>query len=306
MMTSRNTVFSVLTMIFVVAGSLALGPMAGAARAGQPELSERDEISTMELLRSLDGRWKGELEYSDYGSGQRVRLPAKVECVVGPDGGFIMLNTQFTDPGRIVYDTSLLTVAPGEMLTVLSVRSGSFSQYDARVTERKVQSAEEWSFITETRGRDDNRDADIRVTRALRDGRLTSTREVRFVDEGENANWVFRNEIRLDRLKGADPAMLVGTWDVDLRPTPDSAPYIQPFVVTSAENGVLEGKFYDTPIENGRFVVRDGVVHFSFTTRDGSGPYYSTGRFGDGNGIRGSTHSLGRDFFLVWSGIRRQ
>ncbi len=96
---------------------------------------------------------------------------------------------------------------------------------------------------------------------------------------------------------------LVGTWRVDLRPTPGADAYYKEFVVTRVEGNVFEGTFYDTTIESGRLNSDWGEVHFAFTTRDGSGAYNTSGIW-DGTGMRGTTHSLGRDFLSVWTAVR--
>ncbi len=101
-----------------------------------------------------------------------------------------------------------------------------------------------------------------------------------------------------------DPGALVGTWEVDLRPTPDAEPYLQQFVVTSVDGDGFEGNFYGTPIEEGRLNVDWGAVRFAFVTSDRSGPYNHSGIL-DGGRMEGTTHSLGRDFLSYWTARRR-
>ena len=101
----------------------------------------------------------------------------------------------------------------------------------------------------------------------------------------------------------SDASDLVGTWQVDLRPTPDADPYDKAFVVTSVDGNSLRGMFYDTPIENGRINTDWGAVHFAFVTSDRSGTYHHAGRL-DGERMEGSSHSLGRGFVLPWRARR--
>lgn len=96
---------------------------------------------------------------------------------------------------------------------------------------------------------------------------------------------------------------LVGTWKVDLRPTPDADPYYQEFVVSGIDSATFTGTFYGTPIENARLNTDWGRVRFAFTTADGSGAYHTTGVLA-GDEIRGTTHSLGREFLAVWTAER--
>ncbi len=100
-----------------------------------------------------------------------------------------------------------------------------------------------------------------------------------------------------------DPAELFGTWQLDLRPTPDAAPYFQEFVVTSVAGDSIQGTFYGTPIEHGQINTAWGAVHFAFVTSDLSGPYNHAGRI-EGERLEGSTYSNGRDFFLPWRAAR--
>src|SRR5690606_29628131 len=47
-------------------------------------------------------------------------------------------------------------------------------------------------------------------------------------------------------------ARLVGSWTVDLRPTPDAPAYDKEFVIETVTGRDFTGRFYDTPIENGK------------------------------------------------------
>lgn len=107
------------------------------------------------------------------------------------------------------------------------------------------------------------------------------------------------------RTKAPDATALIGTWKVDLRPTPDAEPYFQEFVVEAIEGDTIRGTFYGTPIEHGRINSDWGEVRFAFTTADGSGAYNTSGVL-RGTGLRGTTHSLGRSFLAVWTAERRR
>jgi len=101
----------------------------------------------------------------------------------------------------------------------------------------------------------------------------------------------------------AEPAALVGTWTVDLRPTPDAEPYSKTFVVERVEGRTLEGSFYDSTLSDGHVNADWGAVHFAFTTRDGAGEYHTAGVL-EGGRLRGTTHAVGRGFLAVWSAER--
>lgn len=96
---------------------------------------------------------------------------------------------------------------------------------------------------------------------------------------------------------------LVGTWQVDLRPTPDAEPYYQEFEVFDVEGSELTGRFYGSEIVQGSINDDWGQVRFAFTTQDGSGIYHTAGVL-DGDRLSGTTHSLGRNFLSVWTAER--
>ena len=98
---------------------------------------------------------------------------------------------------------------------------------------------------------------------------------------------------------------LRGEWLIDLRPTPDAEPYLQPFSVTDLAGNQFEGTFYGgAPISSGYVNTDWEGVHFAFVTSDGSGAYHHAGRMTGPDTIEGSTMSVGREFLAVWSGTR--
>ena len=97
---------------------------------------------------------------------------------------------------------------------------------------------------------------------------------------------------------------LIGTWRVDLRPTPEADPYLIDLEVSDIADGKITGTFYNgSPITQSRVTNTFGVVRFAFVTEDGSGPYHTSGEI-IGDTITGITHSLGRDFVMPWRGER--
>lgn len=100
-----------------------------------------------------------------------------------------------------------------------------------------------------------------------------------------------------------DPEVLVGTWKVDLRPTPDAEPYYQEFVVSKVADGSLEGTFYGSEVESGRINIDWGRVVFAFVTQDNSTTYSTSGELVEGR-LEGRTHAMGRGFLAVWTAER--
>ena len=99
-------------------------------------------------------------------------------------------------------------------------------------------------------------------------------------------------------------AVLVGTWKVDLRPTPDAAPYFQDLVVSKVSaNNSFEGTFYGAPVAQARINVAWGTVRIAFVTADQSGPYNHSAVL-QGGKLEGLTNSTGRDFLSYWSAAK--
>lgn len=100
-----------------------------------------------------------------------------------------------------------------------------------------------------------------------------------------------------------DPSVLVGTWKVDLRPTPDAPEYFQKFEVRAVAGDSLVGTFYYSDVANGRINTAWGKVRFAFVTSDGSGKYNTSGTYEDGK-LEGMTHATGRGFLSYWTATR--
>lgn len=98
---------------------------------------------------------------------------------------------------------------------------------------------------------------------------------------------------------------LEGTWNIDLRTSPNAPPYIVAMNITSVKNNKIKGTFYGSPIQHGTVNTQWGKVVFAFVTEDGSGAYHTAGELKDGV-LTGSTHSIGRGFVSPWTGERKQ
>ena len=97
---------------------------------------------------------------------------------------------------------------------------------------------------------------------------------------------------------------LIGTWRVDLRPTPDAEPYFKEFVVTSVQGSSFSGNFYDSPISHGRINTDWGKLRIAFMTADGSGPYHHSAIL-EGNKLEGLSNSIERNFLAYWSALKQ-
>ncbi|MBC7571417.1 MAG: hypothetical protein H7319_17055 [Spirosoma sp.] len=98
---------------------------------------------------------------------------------------------------------------------------------------------------------------------------------------------------------------LIGTWEIDLRPSPDAAPYLKKFVVTGYTDDSLNGVFYDTVFSDGKINTAWGKIYFAFTTADRSGTYYHNGYLYE-NKLYGMSYSTGRGFVIPWFSVRKK
>lgn len=102
-----------------------------------------------------------------------------------------------------------------------------------------------------------------------------------------------------------DPNKLEGTWQVDLRPTPESEPYFKDFEITLAGENSFNGKFYDTEFSGGLLNSDWSKIYFGFTTNDMSGKYFHSGYLSNDT-LFGMTYSEGRSFVMPWSAVRKK
>ncbi|MEM9064450.1 MAG: hypothetical protein AAGB51_03055 [Planctomycetota bacterium] len=262
--------------------------------------------SARSVLDSLSGRWEGTLEYKNYGSGERVKLPSTMTV----EPSMLTLSASrvitFTDPGYVVRNEDIVTFDPeSARLQSVSITSGEYSSADQYTIESwEPTGPNNWTLVLSQEGQDDNRPADIRLTQTYDGASFRSRKDVRYTDDGAG-DWEFRNEITYERA-AFDPSELVGTWAVDLRPTPAAAPYTVELVIASVGDGTLEGTFYNgSAISNANVETTKAGVSFAFTTFDGSELYGTQGTLIGGE-LRGATHAPGRGFLMPWRGRRAE
>jgi len=100
----------------------------------------------------------------------------------------------------------------------------------------------------------------------------------------------------------AAPSGLDGAWVIDLSTSP-SKPYTQPMTLVLKPDGSVEGSFYNSPIEGGRWKDDRGRLCASFRTSDGVGPYHSAVCL-SGDAAVGQTWAEHRSFLFKWTGTR--
>lgn len=97
---------------------------------------------------------------------------------------------------------------------------------------------------------------------------------------------------------------LIGEWKIDLRPTPTSEGYYQPFVILSIKENSFTGTFYGSEVENPLINNNWDKLYFAFTTKDSSNDYYHSGYLMDGK-LFGITYCPNRGFTSPWTGEKK-
>jgi hypothetical protein len=94
---------------------------------------------------------------------------------------------------------------------------------------------------------------------------------------------------------------VIGTFIIDLRPTPESEPYLKEFKFTKVSGKKFDGEFYGYPFSGGFLNTDWGKIYFAFTTADQSGTYFHSGYI-EGNKVFGMSLNEARELMLPWRG----
>jgi hypothetical protein len=97
--------------------------------------------------------------------------------------------------------------------------------------------------------------------------------------------------------------MIEGTWTIDLRPDPDSDPYLKVFRIEKISEDSFSGVFYDTKFNDGILNLNWDFIYFAFTTKDANSFYYHSGYF-QNDTVYGISFSPERAFTAPWKGIK--
>lgn len=103
-------------------------------------------------------------------------------------------------------------------------------------------------------------------------------------------------------LAAASGSGLDGAWVVDLSTEPGK-PYTQPMHLQLKADGTVEGSFYGSTIDAGRWKNDRGRLCASFRTSDGQGPYH-TSLCLTGTTSSGQTWAEHRSFLFNWNATR--
>lgn len=185
------------TLFALLATSLAFSSLPAAAKA---------PLDIAALRLTMAGRWEGKLEYLDYAANRWFGIPMKVLIEDGGDGVTLIRKAEFDDGPRVgivrITTLELFDPATGRE-TSASFRKGRETSLDTaalRLAAPPVD-ASHWTIIAETDSRDDDRPARLRVT-TVRDGdRMTTLKEIDFLDDAAET-WIQRNRSTLTRVGG--------------------------------------------------------------------------------------------------------
>ncbi len=95
----------------------------------------------------------------------------------------------------------------------------------------------------------------------------------------------------------------LGSWKIDLRPTPESEAYFQAFMVTTINENSFSGTFYGSEIKDALTNNNWPKFYFAFTTLDQNNEYFHSGYL-ENDKIYGITYCPNRDFTSPWIGIK--
>jgi len=101
------------------------------------------------------------------------------------------------------------------------------------------------------------------------------------------------------------PEALVGSWQIDLTPSPGAEPYFQTIVVKKVSDDKLIGSFYGSNIKQAVLNTEWPKLYFAFTTSDKNNAYYHSGYLENGK-LFGMTYCPDRDFAAPWTGTKNE
>jgi hypothetical protein len=254
---------------------------------------------TINQLAFLQGNWIGELEYTDY-QDDKKQVQLKTIMNAAMIDNKIKLTYIYTEPdSSLVYSDSDITISKkGDGVRWGSMLFKMVSENGAKTKEKML--------VMETKGEDNNKKALIRETLRVTNDSLTILKEVKYVG---TESFLIRHIYRLkkensDETQSRLLKSLLGTWELDLRPTPESEPYLKDFEIKDFKDGLLKGVFYETDFNDGKINADWGIIHFAFTTADQSGTYFHSGHIEKGQ-IKGISFSTGRGFMIPWMGKKK-
>jgi hypothetical protein len=175
------------------------------AQTTAPRTTGSAAITISDLRAATAGKWRGQLEYLDYGANQWFGIPMTVAIESQVDRVTVIRKSEFDDgpvTGMVqITTTSIVDNANGTESSAIFRKNRPM---DADVwTVRLAAPARDlthWVIIAETIGKDGNGQAKLRET-TTRDGdSLTTLKEVDPLDDGKD-EYFSRNRTRLTKVR---------------------------------------------------------------------------------------------------------
>ncbi len=258
-------------------------------------MSKGQNAPTIQDFAFLQGNWSGYLNYTDYQDDKtKVQLKTTKSFMIFDKK--LMTQTTYIEPNGVpVYDKGQISVTQkGDKINF----GGKLMTISEKTAGRLVLTGV---------GEDNNKKSLIRETIAYGKDTLNITKAVQY--EGTNVflerhQYWFSREPK-ESIQARLMQEVLGTWVLDLRPSPEAEPYLKDFVIKSFDDGNLSGEFYGTPFTEGKINTAWGKLYFSFTTADNSGTYFHSGYLSEGR-LYGTSFSEARKFMMPWVSIQKK
>ena len=152
---------------------------------------------------SMAGEWTGQLEYLDYTADKWFGIPVTTTIEDQGDGATIIRRSDFDDGPKVgmvrittieLFDPASATVVSG---TFRKGRSAELTTYTAGIYGTS-KDATHWTMIEETKSKDDNRPAMVRLTTVRNGDSVQTLKEIDFLDDTKT-EWMKRNRVTLVR-----------------------------------------------------------------------------------------------------------
>lgn len=153
--------------------------------------------SSDSIYSAFTGKWKGKLEYRDYRTDKRVALPTDLEITLSPDKKSLLFSYTYDDgPNKIVKSTETVAIDVKTNKLVFTYQSNKTDEFDIAGLEEfsKRKSGE---LILSGKGKDNDKEVDVRKTITLKENTLTILKEVRLPNE----EFLFRNSYTFQLLE---------------------------------------------------------------------------------------------------------
>lgn len=193
------SLFCLLSSLGCSSQTSAVLPAEASTASTVPTAPPSEASEAARIHKPFLGRWTGTLEYRDYTSEARVRLPTQLEVTPSGDGTSLRFSYLYDDgPTKKVREVSTVIIdAVARTMTVVSGEGGSRTVYafadDADLTGLREKG--EGSFSLSGKGVENDREVVVRLTLTLRRNHYQLLRETQVTGEP----FLFRHEYSFTR-----------------------------------------------------------------------------------------------------------